>query len=108
MLRLLSPLGERFFQYFSIWINLIGLFGLVLSLLSDFFLFQANILLINDIPLIWLFGHIALLGVIFLKVGGQLELSYCFLATFSVYGLFLWVLNYLPKISNYPLTMGRS
>jgi len=84
-----------------IWFGLIFAFGILN-------LFPVSLPLLDDIPLIWLFGHIALFGVLLLKAGKDIKVKYSFMFTFSAYGLFLWMLNHLPRISNYPLTIGWS
>lgn len=84
-----------------IWFSLIFAFGF-------FNLFPVSLPLLADIPLIWLFGHIALFGVLILKAGNHIELKYSFIVTFSGYGLILWMMNHLPRITSYPLTIGWS
>ena len=83
------------------WVASILLFGCwVLLDMGNFFL--------TAFPLIWLFGHIALLGVLFLRGTGRFTLLQSMLITFLVYGVFLWLVYYLPNINNYPLTLSWS
>jgi len=64
--------------------------------------------LLTIFPLIWLFGHFVLLGVLFTYGTGRFTLAQSMLVTFSVYGVILWVIYYLPNINNYPLTLSWS
>jgi len=88
------------FNWF-VWAGIIIIFGLSV-------LFNSGLPIISEIPNFWIFGHLALLGTLFLNGSGKISHSYNLLVTFSVYGLILWVLNYIPDVSNYPLTLGWS
>ena len=83
------------------WAASILMFGLcvLLDLFNSF---------LTLFPLIWLFGQIVLLGVLFIYGTGRYTLVQSMLVTFSVYGVILWLIYYLPNINNFPLTLSWS
>jgi hypothetical protein len=71
-------------------------------------LFNYDLPIISKIPNFWILGHIALLGSLCLNGSGKFSHSHNLMVAFSIFGLILWVLNYIPDVSNYPLTLGWS
>lgn len=96
----------------SVFRNMRGInwifWGLSIILFGFCALLNIRTFFLTEYPLIWLFGHIALLGVLFMNGTGRVSLLFSMLITFSVYGLFLWLVFYLPSINNYPLTLAWS
>jgi hypothetical protein len=66
-------------------------------------------LLVLRVPIdILLFGHLGLLGAIFLSGTGKVRPLEALLISFSIYGLALWVLYWAPDVQAYPLALGWS
>ena len=63
---------------------------------------------IDYFPPIWIFGHLGLLGALFLSGTRKITPSSSLLVTFSVYGLLLWVIKFIPEVHAYPLSLGWS
>lgn len=60
------------------------------------------------LPPIWTFGHLGLLGALFLSGTRKIKPFYSVLVSFSFYGLVLWIIYFIPDVSNYPLSLGWS
>lgn len=63
---------------------------------------------IASINPIWVFGHLGLLGGLFLTITRQVTPSQSLLVTFSIYGMLLWVVRFFPDVHTYPLSLGWS
>lgn len=81
-----------------LWLMMILVYGLS-------FLRSINLPGFASIPQIWFFGHIALLGALLLCATKKVKPLQSLLITFSVYGMFLWVIYYVPDVTHYPLTL---
>lgn len=84
------------------------LFGLLFLLYGYYQLAGLELHLLEDFPQILIFGYLGLLGAIILSGTRKLSPSSSLLVTFSVFGVFLWVLYYIPAVHTYPLTYGWS
>jgi hypothetical protein len=54
------------------------------------------------------FGHLGLLGALFLSGTGKVRPLEALLISFSFYGLVLWILYWVPDVQTYPLALGWS
>ncbi len=63
---------------------------------------------IDNLPKIWVFAHVSLVGGVFLIATGKADTGKGLLAIFSVYGVILWAIYYIPNVHTYPLSMGWS
>ena len=64
--------------------------------------------LLPDLPQIWIFGCLSLIGAFFLSTTRKTDPAAGLFITLSVYGLGLLIIYYLPDITNYPLALGWS
>jgi hypothetical protein len=60
------------------------------------------------LPDLWLIGHLNLLGAVFLSGTRKFSAQASLLVTVSVYGFLLWVIYFIPDVSDYPLALGWS
>jgi len=81
-----------------VWVILILGYGYI-------FLQEIDIPIFLDFPQIWIFGHIVLLGALFLSAAPLIKPESSLLITFSIYGMLLWVVYYVPDVTSYPLTL---
>jgi len=72
------------------------------------FLYGIDTPIFSRTPDIWIFGHIALLGALFMSAAPFGQPSSSLLITFSVYGMLLWVFYFVPDVTDYPLTLAWS
>lgn len=63
---------------------------------------------LSEVPEIWIFGHLTLLGALFLSGTRRLSPPKSLLAAVSVYGIGLLVFYYIPDVRTYPLALGWS
>ena len=84
------------------------LFILPLAFYGYFILGDLNSPFISSLAPVWLLGHLGLIGAVFLGATRKVPQRYCLLVTFSIYGLVLWVINYVPDVHAYPLSLGWS
>ncbi len=83
-------------------------FFLIIAIYGFKLLIGLDISIVEDRLQIIVFGHLGLLGALFLSGTRKINPVYSLMATFSIYGLVLWVLFWIPSIHTYPLTMGWS
>ena len=57
---------------------------------------------------LWLMGHLSLFAAIFLWGASPNSLSLSILLSPVIYGCILWIVNFLPEINGYPLSLGWS
>jgi len=57
---------------------------------------------------IWVFGHLGLMGALLLSATRKMTPPQSILVTFSIYGMLLWVIHFIPDVSTYPLSLGWS
>lgn len=84
------------------------LFAGPILLFSYYYLAGYFVLFINTFSPIWIFGHIGLMGAIFLSGAPKISSRNSLLASFSIYGLVLWIVYFIPDVHTYPLSMGWS
>jgi len=64
--------------------------------------------IINFINPLWIFGHLALFGGIFLWSTKSTSFLLSILSSLSLYGCILWIMSFIPEINVYPLSLGWS
>lgn len=84
------------------------LFLALIVLYSAYRLAGWQLPLFDRINPIWVFGHLALVGALFLSATGKVTPPQSILATFSIYSMLLWVIHFIPDVSTYPLSLGWS
>ena len=57
---------------------------------------------------LWIIGHLALLGAVFLWGTNKVSPSVSNLVSFTFYGCMLWIFSFVPEINDYPLSLGWS
>ena len=83
-------------------------FALLISLFGYLHLAGFKPLIENPPLQIFVFGHLVLFGALLLNGTGNITPLEGLLGSFSLYGLFLWVVYWVPDVQTYPLTMGWS
>ncbi len=63
---------------------------------------------LDGLPQILIIGYLVLIGAIFLSATHKFTAMQSLLITFSVYGVLLWVVYFIPAVHTYPLTYGWS
>jgi hypothetical protein len=89
------------FVNWVLFIMLIALYGWYLLADLDPLGFDATLQ-------VFVFGHLGLLGVLLLIGTGKIKPIKAIIASFSLYGLFIWALYWIPDVQTYPLSMGWS
>ena len=94
-------------------VSYLGILNLVLFLAPIIFygyyrLSGWNFSIIEYFEPIWILGHFGLLGALFLRGMGKLNPSVSVLVSFSVYGVVLWVVRFIPDVNTYLLSLGWS
>jgi hypothetical protein len=57
---------------------------------------------------LWVIGHLALLGSVFLWGTNKVSSSLSILISLTFYGCMLWIFSFFPEINDYPLSLGWS
>ena len=84
------------------------LFAIPIAFYAYFILAGVNVPVMSTLAPIWVFGHLGLIGALFLSGTRNPGPKYSLLVTYSIYGLVLWVINYVPDVHIYPLALGWS
>ncbi len=95
------------------YISAIGLFnwvffGLLIAAYGYYRLAGLDLLVLTGINQLWLFGHLGVLGAIFLTGTQKIRPIHALLASFSIFGMSLWVISFIPDVQAYPLSLGWS
>jgi len=84
------------------------LFAIPIAFYAYFILAGVNVPVLSALVPIWVFGHLGLIGALFLSGTRKLGPRYSLLVAFSIYGLVLWVIYFVPDVHTYPLSLGWS
>ena len=63
---------------------------------------------VNYFDPLWIVGHLALFGAVFLWGTKRIPSSTSVLLSLAFYGCLLWVISFFPEINDYPLSLGWS
>ena len=88
-------------------INIV-IFAIPILLYGSYRLLGWEMPFLERINPIWTFGHLGLIASIFLLASRKVKSPQALLVTFSIYGLVLWIVYFMPDVSNYPLSLGWS
>jgi hypothetical protein len=84
------------------------LFGMPIVLYGAYRLVGWDLPFIENIHPVWIFGHLGLFGALFFIALRKIDPPQSILVTFSIYGMLLWLIRFIPDVHTYPLSLGWS
>ncbi len=92
------------------WLRWVNWIFLPIPILFFGYLHLTGLLLpfLSGLSQIWLFGHLSLLSAIFLRGTRKIKPLEALAVSFSINGVLLWVIYFIPDVQTYPLSLGWS